>query len=194
MKAAILATVVALTLLFPASSLVAQQGQTPPSRVAVIDIAMVFEKHTGFNARMESIKQEVKNFEDELTVKRDSIMERAAALQQKNAGSPDFKELEAQLAKEEADLQIRAAQKRKEVLDKEAAIYLETYNEVVDAVRRISEYNGITLVLRFDKSEIDPTDRASVIKGVNRNVVFHRGDDLTEMVVEMVTPRAANNN
>ena len=49
-------------------------------------------------------------------------------------------------------------------------------------VENIASQHGISLVLRFDSEEIDPNNRAEVIKGVNRAVVYHRRLDLTGMV------------
>ena len=141
---------------------------------------------------MEAIREEVKQFEDELTRERNAILEEANRLNQFQPGSAEYKQLEATLAKREADLQIEAGQKRKDVLDREASIYLETYREVVEKVTQIAEYNKIALVIRYDSSEIDAANRGSVIKGVNRNVVYNAGWDLTEPVIKMVNPQQAN--
>lgn len=196
MKAATLASVVLLGGLLIATETSAQQGQgqapNQGSIVAVIDVAKVFDNHSGFKSKMDAIREEVKQFEDDMKRQRDAILEEAARLNQLQAGSPDYKQLEATLAKREADLQIQAGQKRKDVLDREAAIYLQTYGEVVDRVTQLAEYNNIALVIRYDSSEIDPTDRGSVIKGVNRNVVYNAGWDLTEPVIKMVNPQQAN--
>lgn len=185
MKSATLATVVVLAgLLATNTSAVAQQPTG--TLVAVLDVAEVFDKHAGFKMRMEEIKGEVERFDQELKAAQADLLERAKPLQTMPPGSAEFTQLEAALAKEEADMQIRAGQKRKEVLDREALVYLETYQEVTATVESICDANQITLVLRYDRSEIVPTDRGSVIKGVNRNVVLNRGYDLTDMVVQMV--------
>ena len=49
-------------------------------------------------------------------------------------------------------------------------------------VSSVAASNGISLVIRFDSEDIDPTNRGEVIKGVNRAVVYHRQLDLTRMV------------
>lgn len=184
---ALMATVVSLGMLAGVAS--AQDGQG--SVVAVIDIGKVFENHGRFNQRMEAIKKEVADYEALMEQKRNDFLERAKVLNTLNPSSPDYKQKEAQFAKEKAEMEIEAGQKRMEVLDSEAQVYLETYNEVVQAVSALAESNNISLVIRYDSTQIDPQDRGSVIKGVNRNVVLNRGYDLTEYVVTMVNDQRA---
>ena len=49
-----------------------------------------------------------------------------------------------------------------------------------------STVDHIALVLRFDSEPIDKDSRTAVIKGVNRNVVFQRNRDLTDIILERV--------
>ena len=108
-------------------------------------------------------------------------------------GQPEFKTEEAALARKEADLQIEANQKRADILKQEAEIYYQTYNQVVQTVAKLSGTYGISLVIRYDSGPIDQTDRPSVIKGVNRNVVFQRDLDLTSLVLAELNGTTAGN-
>ena len=167
-----------------------EQGQG--GIVAVLDVAKVFKEHAQFNASMEAIKKEIEVFEEDFRGKRESLQNQIRALQSLQ-GQPEFKTEEAALARKEADLQIEANQKRAEILSKEAEIYYSTYNEVVATVARLSGSYGITLVIRYDSGAIDQTDRASVIKGVNRSVVFQRDLDLTTLVLQELNKSTTGN-
>ena len=167
-----------------------EQGQG--GIVAVLDVAKVFKEHAQFNASMEAIKKEIEVFEEDFRGKRESLQNQIRALQSLQ-GQPEFKTEEAALARKEADLQIEANQKRAEILSKEAEIYYSTYNEVVATVARLSGSYGISLVIRYDSGAIDQTDRASVIKGVNRSVVFQRDLDLTKLVLQELNKSTTGN-
>lgn len=167
-----------------------EQGQG--GIVAVLDVAKVFKEHAQFNASMEAIKKEIEVFEEDFRGKRESLQNQIRALQSLQ-GQPEFKTEEAALARKEADLQIEANQKRAEILSKEAEIYYSTYNEVVATVARLSGSYGISLVIRYDSGAIDQTDRASVIKGVNRSVVFQRDLDLTTLVLQELNKSTTGN-
>jgi hypothetical protein len=78
------------------------------------------------------------------------------------------------------------------VLDREARLYYETYIDVQSAVSSFAGQRRIGLVLRFDSEEIDMADRASVLRGVNRAIVFQDRIDITSDIVRMVnTPKTA---
>ncbi|MCA9105823.1 MAG: OmpH family outer membrane protein [Pirellulaceae bacterium] len=162
---------------------VAQQNQG--GIVAVVDIAKVFEAHAGHKAKMLQIEEEVKAFEADFKTQRQSLNTQIQALQAL-VGQPAYKEEEAKLARMDADLTIQANQKRAEIINREAQVYYETYTDVYATVARLAQSYNITLVINYDSAEIDPTNRDSIIKGVNRNVVFQRDLDLTELVIQQI--------
>lgn len=159
------------------------QGQS--GIVAVVDVAKVFEAHAGHKAKMEAIKAEIEAFEADFRGRRQSLNTQIQALQGL-VGQPTYKQEEAALARKDADLTIEANQKRAEIINREAQVYYETYTDVLAIVANLSQNYNISLVINYDSSEIDPANRESIIKGVNRNVVFQRDLDLTSMVIERV--------
>ena len=190
----IVSTAIVLGLLMPAVTLAQDSTKSAGSgRIAVLDVARVFKEHKGFTAAMESLKSEVTAFDAAMKKKGEALRKEAENLQVSGLKktSPKYSENEAKLAKRDAELRIEANQKKKEILDREAKLYLETYAQIQDMVGRIAKANDITLVLRFDSSKIDSTDRASVIKGVNRAIVFQRDLDLTDFVLQQLNPQTA---
>ena len=71
-------------------------------------------------------------------------------------------------------------------------IYFDTYNTLKLVLSSIAKENNISLVMRYDSAEIDKTNRAEVIKGVNRTVVYHRQLDLTNLVSKTMNERTAS--
>ena len=61
----------------------------------------------------------------------------------------------------------------------------EALSDFIEAeVKTFAERNGINLVLRFNKlDDMKEEDRASVLQGVNRAVVFQQRLDITELIL-----------
>ena len=116
---------------------------------------------------------------------------RAEAVAQLEIGSSDRNAKEAELEQEQAALRTHARQAEADLLKREAKIYYDTYVKMQNVVGSLANKFGITLVLRFDSAEIDPENRGEVIKGVNRQVVYHHKLDLTKMVINQLNPASA---
>jgi Skp family chaperone for outer membrane proteins len=174
------------------SPLAAQQPAAPagtPSQgvwIAVIDIGYVLQHHSAFQQRMEEIKTEVKAFDAEVGEERKEIAKKGQRLRGLSPGSLEYRQLEEEVARQVSKLQVRAQLKRKEVLNQEAKNYYEAYNEILAAVAAVAEQYGIGLVLRFDRENIDPGDRSSVLRGVNRGVVYQRNLDVSQLVLDQI--------
>ncbi len=80
--------------------------------------------------------------------------------------------------------------KRREFLEQEAKVYYGIYREIEDSVAVFAERNRIGLVLRYSGDEMKPDDRASVLQGVNRPVVFQRNLDITQHVLNQLNAGA----
>ena len=178
---------VVMTLLAVPTIAFSQDANSSGGIVAVLDVAKVFKEHSAFNARMEQLKGEVDQFDALMKQKADALRLKLEGLKdQYENTSEQFKAGQADLAREDADLKIQANQKRQEILDKEAQLYLSTYQEIQGIVQELATKYNITLVLRYDSADIDQNDRASVIRGVNRPIIFQRNLDLTNHVLPMV--------
>jgi len=165
----------------------APAATAPPSAaspsVVVIDIAHIFKNHNRFNATMLDIKNDIEQFEAYVRKKQGDQKALADALQQYNASSPEFKQKEEELARQQSDLQVEVALKRKEFLQQEARVYYRVYKEIEQEVGTFSARNRINLVLRYNRDDMKEDDRASVLQGVNRAVVFQQGLDITEPIL-----------
>lgn len=152
--------------------------------VAVLDVAKVFESNTDFQSKMERIKAEAETLKAEITTKQNAIRDEAQKVMQMPEGTPDRNAREVELEQRQAKLRTEALQIESDLLKREARIYYDSYLEMQTVVARKAQEYGITLVLRFDSSEIDPEIRNDVVKGVNRAVVYHNRLDLTKIIIQ----------
>ena len=178
-----------LATLFALGLSVSVHAQAPAQRaaspVAVIDITKIFKNHVRFKQQMENLRAQVEQAEASLKKERDLIateMERQKTLK---AGSPDYKALEDQILKRQATFNVEASKSKKEFLDMEAKAYYAVYQEINDAVKLFANHYGISIVLRHTEDEVNPADRQSVLKAINKQIV-HLGPnmDITQPILD----------
>jgi Skp family chaperone for outer membrane proteins len=199
-------SLVAFGFLLSSGSLMAQQRApqqtsapapraTPQSggiNVALVDVSYVFKNHERFKSRTEELRQEIKDFENEMNAQRKGLNDKRTRLTNYNPGSPQYEQLEVEMAREIANQNVTAELKKKDVLEREAKIYHEVYREIEEAVKSFADRHNISLVLRYDGEDIDQNDRNSVLRGVNRAVVYQDKINITYEILQMVnTPRTA---
>jgi Skp family chaperone for outer membrane proteins len=166
------------------------------TRVAVIDINFIFKKHVRFKQTMDSIKQEIEDFEGVLREERNRITTKTEQLQALPTGSPGYKQLEEEVAAMHTALGLKTGRKRKEILEREAKVYYNSYKNIEQHVRQFADRYGIDLVMRFNSEPMDATKRESVLQGINRAVVYQRNLNITNQIIEILnrqTPRLSGN-
>ncbi|TWT95925.1 Outer membrane protein (OmpH-like) [Botrimarina colliarenosi] len=151
--------------------------------VAVVDINYIFKNHQNFIASMDGMKNDFQGVEAEVKGKQQQIVK---ATEQKNnytPGSPEFKQLDEQIVRMNAALQVDVTQKRKGLVEREAKIYYDTYVEVTKAIQLYAEHQGIGIVLRFNGEEADQNNRESILRSINKAVHFQNSIDITPDVL-----------
>lgn len=190
MKKSILsATLAALVLSVAAPSF----GQAPAapaqhmaSPVAILDLPYLFRNHLRFKQMDEVLKQEIGNAEAQFMTEQKAMKELVTRLQELKAGTPEYKQLEEELAKRDADMQLRVNIMKKNFAEKKAKNYFEVYQEVMRYVTYHSQQAGIVLVLNFNGDPVDGTNPQSVIQGLNSTVLYkHPGVDITPVVLDL---------
>ena len=160
-----------------------QGNRTVGTNVAVIDINYIFKNHQRFKQAMEDIKSDIEAFESHLRDERNVITQKTEQLKGQPAGSPGYKMLEEEIASMHTKLQLETGRKRKDILDREARVYFNAYQEIEHHVATFANRNGIGIVLRFNSEPMDPTKRDSVLAGVNRAVVFQQSLNITQPIL-----------
>lgn len=151
--------------------------------VAVVDINYIFKNHQKFTAAMDAMKTDFQAVEQEVKGKQQQIVKAQEQQKSYTPGSAEFKQLDEQIVRMTAALQVDVTQKRKELVDREAKIYYETYVEVTDTIKLYAEHKGIGLVLRFNGEDADPNNRESILRSINKAVHFQNQVDITPDVL-----------
>jgi Skp family chaperone for outer membrane proteins len=165
----------------PAMSAPAPAPSAPAggTSVAVIDVAYIFKTHARFNQSMSDMKRDIEAFDAHMQEESKKLQKKQEEMQAFGPSSPQFKKLDEELAKMKSDFQITVQSKKRDFLEQEAKVYYNIYREVEEAVIVFAQRHGIRLVLRFTGDEMKPDDRASVLQGVNKPVLYQDHLDIT---------------
>ena len=169
----------------------AARAATPASHSAVIDVGYIFKNHARFKQAMDKMKDEVMQAENALKAERDRINNQMETLKGFNVGTPEYKKLEAEVAKAQGDFSVTAKLQQKEFMDREAKVYLQVYNEIERAVSQFARDNGIAVVHRFDGDPVDSADRNRILGSITKPIVYYDPQiDITPDVLRMLNGAA----
>ncbi len=178
---------------------IAQQPARPPAMrppqrgpiVALLDVSRVFKQHARFKSMMADMKKDVQRAEGEVRAGRDAVrklMERLARFK----GTPDYNAEEEDITRRLSDLNVRVKLTRREFLQREAKIYHNVYQEILQEVNYYCTSQKVDMVLRFNGDRVDPENAESVLKGINKPVIWYAGNlDITDIVLSEMNRRAA---
>ena len=141
--------------------------------VAIVDVAKVVNGGRDFQAEMDRIKLQIKEFEQQARDKQREIVKRLAE------GEVDADKA-GELTKQ---LEVEATLKKQEFLTAEARAYFRVYERVEKSVAQIARQRDIGLVLRYSGDAMKPDDRESVLRGINRSVVYSAVPDISDEVI-----------
>ena len=152
-------------------------------KVALLDLGQVFRQLDRFRQRVAQVKTDVETFEQDLvSAEAQLAKQRAQLVKHKRPSAKDRAEEE--LTKAVAEVQLQRELKRQAMLKAEAKLYFEAYIDVKREVEAFCKQHQIDLVIRFDRSAVNPHDRDAVLARCNRTLVYQRGLDITDIVVE----------
>jgi Skp family chaperone for outer membrane proteins len=166
------ATLLATVLASSSAWAQAPAAQPPKREVAVIDIAAIFKGHIRFKQTMDGLKAQVQAAEDGLKKESDAIKNLVEQQKSMQPGSPEYKALEDDILKKQSGLNLDAARKKKDLMDQQDQLYTKVYEEINHFVKQYCTYYGINLVLRHSDEVIDPNDHNSVMRGINKPIVY----------------------
>ena len=180
-----------LAIVFCAGGLLADPAHAQRgTSVTLIDINHIFKTHQPFVQGREELKGEMSKFEDKARQTQQDLAKMAEQLKDLNPGSPEYKSLEETMARNHSDLQVEAQLLRKELVEREAKLYFNHYKVIEYEIAAFAQKNGIDLVLKFNREEIDPDKPDKVLQGVNRAVVYQHKLDITDLILESLARRA----
>lgn len=170
----------------PATGAAAAPAATnAPHKVALIDMAYVFKNYEKFNNLREDLKAEVAQGEESAKKMAEALKNLQAQMKTFQESSPEYTRAEQQLAKQSAEFEAFRRAAQRDFLKKESQIYHTVYMDTADMVAKYANHFNYTLVMRFNREELDTDNAQKLIEGMNRQVVFHRPeDDITDPVTD----------
>ncbi len=174
------------------TSAVAQQPAASPSAnasrfgIAVVDVNYIFKNYSQFKSAMEGIKSDIQQAEVSLKTAREAIQAKEEQAKNYKPSSPEFKELDEDLARQKADFNIKAGRTRKDFQEREAKVYYQTYLQVSSTVQYYAQQNSIGLVLKFNGDKINPDRPDAILKAINKPVVSQNNIDITPDILALL--------
>ena len=170
----------------------AARAPIAPPTVALLDINQVFKQHVLMKQQMDEMKTDVDRAEAWVKGEKETIGKMAEGLKQYRQGSPEYKKLEEDAAKRQADLSIKIQQQRRDFLQREARIYYSTYTAIQNEVNYYCASTGVSMVLRFSKEPADVDNPDSVLAFIQKPVVTYATNlDITDVIINQLNGRAA---
>ncbi len=178
------ATVVAIlfSLGFAAPQAHAQTG----TNVAVIDIPYIFKNFTRFTQAIDDIKKDIDEYKNVVKNQQDQLRVEAQKLELYKPGTKEYRDQEEKITQMRLQFQLESTKRQKEFMEREGQAYFTAYREVERVVAEFAQRNRIGLVLRFSAEEMDPTQRDSIMQGINQMVVYQDRLNITEAILEQL--------
>lgn len=154
--------------------------------IAVVDVSYIFKNYSQFRTSMDAMKKEMEVAEGDLKSERDQVQAKEEQRRNYKVGSPEFKQLDEEIARLKAEFNLKAGKIRKDFLEREAKVYYQTYMEVSNGVKYYAQQHNIGLVLRFNGDQVDPNRREDVLRAINKPVVHQSNIDITPDVLALL--------
>ena len=179
----------AITALF---SINAANAQT--TKVAIVDVGSIFKQHPSFALQLKELKSQADGFKKKAMADQQQLAQSAQALQEElKAESPDFRAKQTELAKRAAAMQVEQNGLMQKLMEKEAMLHFDTYQQVKALISKYCDDRDIKLVLRYNSQEMDLAQPGSVMQRVNSSVVYlDPANDITQAIVGQLAETANN--
>jgi outer membrane protein len=162
----------------------AQPVKGHATRVALVDMARLFNEYPRFNELRDQLRKEIEAAQADLTSRIEALKQRKPELKEFPSGSPEYKKLEQELLASAKELDAEKKKLQAEFFQKESDMYNSCYRTVRAEVVRHAEMHGIDLVLRFNRQENEENDKPEeVMKRLQAQVIYHAGLDITDDVL-----------
>ncbi len=161
-------------------------ANAPRYGYAVVDVTYIFKNYAKFSQQMEGMKTAMESADSQLKADRDTVASKEQALGEFNPGTPDFNQIDEEIARLKAEFQLKAGKIRRDFMEREAQVYYSTFMEVSNAVQYYAQQHNIGMVLRFNGDSIDPNNREDILRAINKPVVFQNNVDITPDVLALL--------
>lgn len=168
----------------------AAQSETAPAahKVGLIDMAHIFKNYKKFEALREDLKNEITQSDAQAKGMKAKLKDLDDKLKLMKQGGPGYAEQEKKLLQANSEFEAFVKGAQREFIRKESQIYKQIYLEVTQAVNKYAEHYQYTLIMRFNREEVEGTDEPQdVLQRMNRQVVYYREEhDITNPVLKFL--------
>ena len=178
------ATLLVSLLLVPLQQTTAQTR--PGTTIALLDIEEVFQEYLRYKAMLEDVRKDEKGLETLVRGKAKELTAMQNELRDYKPGSANYSQLEGKIAKLKADTTVETELKRKEFIIRRSKASHIAYQDITKTVARFAEANGISMVMAYDKREVDPNNPNQVLTEINRRVIYQRSLNITKYIIEQL--------
>lgn len=155
--------------------------------VAIIDVAAVFKAHQTFTQQLDAIRNQAESLRTSSMQMQQDFARKAESLKQLEPSSQQFRDAETSLAKEAALLDMNQKEQIRNLMQLEAKLHYDTYQQVNSLIAQYCESKGITLVLRYSNDSLDEANPESIMLKVNSSIIYHQpGRDITSQIVALL--------
>ncbi|HEX4130980.1 MAG TPA: OmpH family outer membrane protein [Pirellulales bacterium] len=166
------------------------QSMRQPSPVAVIDVAYIFKYHTRLQALTADLQRDIQQAEKEVQEARQALQKLSERLEDYKRGSPEYKALEEEIVKRNADMQLKVNIQKRNFVEQQAKMYLSVYRELCDEVKAYCDSAGVNLVIRFNGDPADTNDPDEIFKDLNKTVIYYSASvDITPIILKKLNER-----
>ena len=167
-----------------------EKGEKAAGKVAVVDVGRILQSYSKFKDFEAEIKSEQEQIQSELKGQKEKFNESLKVLNELKAGSPDYSKKEAEIAKMKTNIEIFQLSKERELLRRKHQFSRTVFDEMQEAVSKVADHYGYSLVIRHARYEAESTDPRMVQMALSQPVVWSRKrDDITEAVLEVLNRR-----
>lgn len=162
----------------------AQSTTKQGTSIAVVDIKFIFDNLQGFKTAMDRIKQENDAFEAQVRETETQLRKQFEELKGLTPGSDQYKNIEESITQTRAQVQLNIKRKQAERVEDEAKVYHRAYQDVERTIASFCQRYGFDLALQYSTAEIDPSKPDTVIRGLNRLVLYQNRLNITQYVLD----------
>jgi Skp family chaperone for outer membrane proteins len=159
-------------------------AELKPARIALIDMAKIFKNSRTFEKGRQSLLDgELGEAQETAKSMYNALLQMKKELDQTERGAEERAGLEAKMKVKAAEYEKFRVELQRNLAKAEAKIYVEVYESAASEVAAYAREHSIDLVIRFNADPLEKEDPAKVMSGMNRQVIYENGLDITDEII-----------
>jgi Skp family chaperone for outer membrane proteins len=164
----------------------ADEPKVTANDIAVVDLAKVFDNHKRLTEKRDEVRRDFESAKAGLNVLVAAVKKLQDELKLHKPGSSDHARIQKELQQKTEAAQKFEKDHIQEFREAEAKIFQDAYRRISEEIQRIAEARGLRLVLRSQAENLDANDPKKLFNSLNRQVLYEKGLDITDEVVQAV--------